>query len=269
MDKKIVKGYWKEVRQRAWKKAVDRSEIKALVPFLFVLLIAIGLGGIPVAFGWIQYAFFRDNLLANTFTGIAQIIISIYLLSKYYLEILIEIPPQMHEELGGFIKNPFHLKVYRSKRERKEGEDKWVSLEVKNTSPSENIEECFIKLINIVDLKTGNSIIEDVQNLTWSGREQNRNIEGNQPLRITADHEAVCDIARTNLSNIWGEKAYYTFWFGGQEIEKGDYLLTIIVYGVFRNHPVNYRYKFSLTYDGHKNMDIDEPILITETSGES
>lgn len=264
MDKKIVKDYWEEVRQRAWKKAVDRSEIKALVPLLFVLVVAIGLSGIPVAFGWIQYAFLRDNLFANTIAGLAQIIVSIILLLSYYLTVLIEIPPKMHEELGGFIKNPFRLTVYRSKRERKEDEDKWVSLEVKNTSPSENIEECFIKLIDIVDLKTGNSIIEDVQNLTWSGREQNKNVEGKQPLRITADHEAVCDVARTNLSDIWGEKAYYTFWFGSQKLEKGNYLLKIIVYGVFKKHPTNFQYQLSLAFDGYKNIEIGEPILIAK-----
>ena len=139
----------------------------------------------------------------------------------------------------------------------------WFHL-VKNISPSENIEECFLKLKDIVDLKTGKSIIEDVQNLTWSGREQNKEISGNQPIKIAASHDAVCDVARTNKENIWGATIHYTTWFGCQEINEGDYLLKIVAYGNFKNHPIHYTYQTVLHFDWRDKFKLDKPFLIKE-----
>ncbi len=264
MNKTHIKSYWRKVRQRAWAEAINKSGMKLIIPALAVLIVAIGLGGIPVSLGIMKYSFFNDNLVANTLTGLSQILVSLIALLISFFVFLREMPPKMYEELGGFIENPFDLEEYQSKKERKEDDDKWASILVKNISPSENIEECFLKLIDIVDSQTGKSIIEDIQNLTWSGREQNKEISGNQPIKIVASHNAVCDVARTNKENIWGDKVYYTTWFGGQKITPGKYLLRIVIYGNFKNHPIHYTYQTVLHFDQPDKFKLDKPVLIEE-----
>lgn len=266
MNKTHVKKYWRQVRQRAWQGAMNKSGMKVIMPTLFILIGAIGLAGIPVSLGIVQYSFFKDNLVANTITGLSQILISFVAFLISFFALLYKTPPEMYEKLGGFLENPFDLDEYQSKRERTDEEDKWASILVKNISPSENIEECFLKLVDIIDLETGKSTIEDVQNLSWSGREQNKDISGNQPIKIVASHDAVCDVARTNIKNIWGERVYYTTWFGEQRVNEGDYLLKIIIYGNFKGHPIHYAYQFVLHFDWKNKFKLDKPVLVPEQS---
>lgn len=261
MDKGLVTKYWKEVLRRAFEPVWKEMTMRVLIIALILLIISVGVSGIFLTLGLIQNDFFTDRV-AEAQTGISAFCVSLTVFAVLFMMGIYKAPVQMYEELGGFVENPFLLDVYQSKRERKENEDKWASIAVKNNSASENIEDCFLKLQDIVDLKTGRSVIEDVQNLTWSGKEQNKEISGNQPIRIVADHEAICDVARTNVKDLWGVRAYYTTWFGGQELNQGDYLLKIIVYGNFRTHPVHYTYQTVLHFYGGNKISIDKPNLI-------
>ena len=128
MNKAHIKNYWREVRRRAWEGAMNKSGMKVIIPILVVLIVTIGLGGIPVSLGIMKYSFFKDNLVANTLTGLSQILVSLIALLISFFVLLRETPPKMYEELGGLLENPFDLEEYQSKRERKENEDRWASI---------------------------------------------------------------------------------------------------------------------------------------------
>ena len=168
-------------------------------------------------------------------------------------------PAKIHKELGGFIENPFSLEVYHSKKQTKETDDKWVSLAVVNKSVSENIENCFLRLDDIVSKDTNKSIIEDIQKLTWSSREHNQIQHGDQPLSISASDFGVCDVARTLLEN---NTAFFTTWFGEQHIDNGLYDLTICVLGTFKKHQKCYMYRVQMMFGGKKKIQLYEPVFI-------
>jgi hypothetical protein len=167
----------------------------------------------------------------------AWLIVSITIVFYFFLTVLYE-PAKLYARLGGFVRNPFSLSVYKSKKEKEKNEAKWVSINVKNISPA-------------------------IQKLTWSAREHNKEISGNQPIRIVANNNAVCDLARTNVSGLlWEPSAYYTTWFGLQEIDSGEYSATITIYGNYQEHPIHYKYQVKLYFKKPNTIRIDEPVLI-------
>jgi hypothetical protein len=204
----------------------------------------------------------QDNIIDELILGI--MIVGMMLLI-FGIVNFIKVPPKMYEELGGFIENPFIIEVYRSKREDIEDRDKWVSLKVHNKSTSENIEECYLRLDDIVDKNTNESIIEDVQKLTWSGREHNQIQSGKQPLLIGANDFSVCDVARTKIIR---NEAYYTTWFGKQYIEPGEYKLTFSAFCTFRKHQKSYLYQAELSFDGKITIGFENPAFIKEHKNE-
>lgn len=192
----------------------------------------------------------------------AWLIVSITIVFYFFLTVLYE-PAKLYARLGGFVRNPFSLSVYKSKKEKEKNEAKWVSINVKNISPANHIEDCFLELTDIINLKTEKSVLNDIQKLTWSAREHNKEISGNQPIRIVANNNAVCDLARTNVSGLlWEPSAYYTTWFGLQEIDSGEYSATITIYGNYQEHPIHYKYQVKLYFKKPNTIRIDEPVLI-------
>ena len=151
--------------------------------------------------------------------------------------------------------------MYNSIRKLDEKRDKWALLKIQNKSTSDNIENCFLRLDDIVDKETNKSIIEDGQKLTWSNKEHNRIQSGNQPLLITANDFGVCDIARTEINR---NTSYYTTGFGHQKVKQGKYKLTLAVFGTFRKQPKSYMYQANLKYEGGNKMEIENPIFIKE-----
>jgi len=98
MDKKYIKNYWKEVRRRAWKSASDRAGIKLLISTLIILLFASAIAGFVFVLGKVEYPFFRDNLVANSITGLSQMIFSIFALLGLFVWLMYRTPPEMEKE---------------------------------------------------------------------------------------------------------------------------------------------------------------------------
>src|SRR5687767_5221527 len=167
MEKEFVRKYWREVIQRSFKPVWEEMTMRVVIVALGLLLLSVAISGFLLMLGFIPNDFFA-NRVEEAQAGLAAFGLSVAVCVVLFIRGIYKTPVQMHEELGGFIENPFLLDVYRSRRERKADEDKWASIVVKNVSVSENIEDCFLRLEDIIDLKTKKSIIEDVQNLAWS-----------------------------------------------------------------------------------------------------
>ena len=263
LDTKTIRRYWKEVLRRAIKPALGEASMRVVVIIFLIALSIFIISLILTLLGIASVPFLVDRIkeLQSISTNTLYVILALGVLVGIGIW---RAAPEMHEELGGFVENQFILDKYKSKREKSKNEDKWASIKVTNKSDFQNINDCFLKLVDIIDLENGESIIEDELNLTWSGIEQNNKIKGNQPIRIFAANHAVCDVARTSISEPFNGEAYYTTWFGGQKIEKGQYSLFIIIYGNFENHPVHYKYKTTLFFAGSNKISIDTPILIQD-----
>lgn len=98
MEKKYRGNYWKEVRRQSWKSAWNKSGMKVIIPSLVILIGAINLGGLLLMIGWVEYPFFRDNLIANFVTGLSQLLFSFVFLLSLFFWFLFQMPPVIHSK---------------------------------------------------------------------------------------------------------------------------------------------------------------------------
>lgn len=168
---------------------------------------------------------------------------------------LVYLPAKIYREQGGFIENPFEITdldpkliVLDSTSRLAATKNKWATIKVYNKSHIASIEESFIELVGILDLKTNQPIQIEKHRLTWSGRDQNRNQKGNELLTIQADSDAWCDVA---VFVHVRKAAFYTTWFGLEHmrIDPGEYRLTLKAHGRWKNHSLSYLYLAYLQFD--------------------
>jgi len=98
MNKKYLKNYWKEVCERAWKAAWERAGMKLLIPALIIILFANLITGVMFVLGKVEHTFFRDNLVANNITGLAQVFFSLFFLLSLFIWLMYRTPPEMQKE---------------------------------------------------------------------------------------------------------------------------------------------------------------------------
>ena len=71
---------------------------------VLILFGGVGLSGILFSIGLVAYPFFRDNVLANSLTGMGQVIISAIVLVWMYFRLLSQIPPKLQKDKEDIIK---------------------------------------------------------------------------------------------------------------------------------------------------------------------
>lgn len=251
MDKKLVKKYWDEVNRRAWEDAMNKSGLKLIIPTLAVLFAAVGISGIFVAVGLIKYSIFEDNLIANTITGISQVVITVFLVAFFYDRMLHETPPKMYEELGGFIEIPFAIKCHPPYPKNKD-DARWASIDIINTSRLP-VEKCYIEINDVTDSKN-NSVLDMPRNAKWSLAHGAENRTKELELFQTPK---VCDLAvavpehNVMLLETWA----------GQQLNivgKGIYNLQLTVHGLWKGQLVKKPFELVLEYKGGNVITVIE-----------
>ena len=257
MDKKQVKGYWREIRRRAWEDAMNKSGAFLLLSGgLIIFMVVVAITGILYTIGIIQYPFFIDNIVANNITGLAQVIVAIVLIAYFYEKALHEIPPKIHEELGGFLENPFSLEISEP-NSISATKKRWVSIEVKNNTENKYLTRCFVKLDNILDIdhkhKKG---VKRGKNLTLSGDEQYPNQSGDQPFNIAAKESKKVDVA---IADPKTGIAYYTHWQNQvHKIRPGAYILNLVIYGNWQDISYHPEYHVTLKFENGNFISLSD-----------
>ena len=247
MDKKDIRKYWGEVLLRAFKPAWDEITMRVLIIASFILLLTVGVSGVFLALGRIPNVVF-ENRIAEARTGASAFLVSLGVLFVLFIWGLYKVPPKMHEELGGFLENPFSLEIVPPKSISKT-KKRWVSIVVTNDTNRKFLTRCYVKLDNIFDIdhkhKKG---VKRRKNLTLSGEEQYPNQSGNQHFDIAATESKKVDVA---IADPQSQVAYYTEWQPQRnKIRPGMYILNLVVYGNWKDTSYNRRYQVTLKFEG-------------------
>lgn len=188
--------------------------------------------------------YFTIYLLVSTI-----IVIFIFGLSFYIIRAYIR-------GIGKYASIDFPLKVIPcSPLAKEENEPRWATIKVENTSPDTNIESCFLRLDEVIDLSINEKIWEIGSNLTWGFREQiqHKGEFGNETKTIVAGNYRDCDIATTHPGNT---EMHFTFWVGRFSLKEGEYRVKIRVFGRWDDKPVFRDEEFILRYDGGNTLEI-------------
>lgn len=160
MDRNDQKQYWKMVRRQAWTVAWEKAGMKVLIPVLLIILSSNALTGILLVFRWVSYPFFRDNILANSITGLSQVILSALGLFILFGWLLYDTPPRIHKEQSQRIEfleqqtSPISVQFELSSSRPKENPqgDSLVEIRIINKSNIHVIEKCKVELSEVLDL---------------------------------------------------------------------------------------------------------------------
>ena len=153
----------------------------------------------------------------------------LYVLVSFLVFALLNIlyqPAKMYDELGGFLTTPFKLVPRPPKPVGNPIDYRYASIDVKNWSGF-HIENCFLKLVWLIDLNTGKSILQnDNRKFDWGSSHSETEEKSScktQDKLLSAHDKGICDFAETRTSS--NKLARFTFWRGYQDVEPGRYEL--------------------------------------------
>lgn len=254
----LTRKYWLTVIKRAWKAAWVETDARG---WIIGLVIATGAAGLVSVLGFSnsvpENTTWIGDIINNFWVELLTTIAALAVVVSAFAFALLYIPAKIYDEQGGFVENPFRLVPVLRDDEIKSGQQVWASVKVWNGDKREEITDCFLRLDNVIEPNTGESLLHHEQRLTWSSREHNPAQSGNQPIVVTANDFRVCDIAKTISSE---SKAEFTMCSGGLTIPLGDYKLKLKVFGSWRGHQINYDYVFTLRYEGENRLRLEGPI---------
>jgi hypothetical protein len=248
----LARKYWSVVFKKAFRIAEEKTGTKGLIYAtllsVLVALVAFLLGFFNVIPEDTPYI---GEAINNAWVQLGTGIVGLGVLAIALVFSLLYVPTTLFEEQGGFLENPFDLVVIPRDSDIESGNQVWASIEVHNIDKQKSIDNCYIRLDQVIEVNSKHNLLENRQNLTWSAREHSPTQSGNQPIQITAQDFRVCDIAKTVRAH---EKIEFTMWFGTLVIGPGKYELEIRAYGNWREHPINYPYSFILEYHGQNKL---------------
>lgn len=242
----LARKYWSIVFKKAFHIAEEKTGTKGLI-YATLLSVLVAVSAFFLGF----YDVIPENTpyigeaINNAWVQLGAGVVGLGVLAIALAFSLLYVPATLFVEQGGFLENPFDLVVIPRDKDIESGNQVWASIEVHNTDKQKSIDNCYVRLDQVIEMNSKHNILENRQNLTWSAREHNPAQSGNQPIQVTAQDFRVCDIAKNVRAH---EKIEFTLWFGALVIGPGKYELEIRVYGNWREHPINYPYSFVLEY---------------------
>lgn len=249
LDTKTVRNYWCEVIRRAYKPVWDEITMRVVIIGIVLLLLVAFISGLLLFFGIISTGFYMDRA-REAQAGMDASILSAAIFLVLFLLQIYRVPAEMHDELGGFIENPFQLEA-RPPLPKYESEPRWASITVVNISPFK-IEGCFLTLDDIYD-STGKSVLLSRQRrLLWSsGEGKTRDKE----LDVLPNEPRIVDVATTSPHNI---EVTFTTWAGDQSEPRGIYDVVITAHGQWKGTYVPNKKFFTIEYSGRNILTIRE-----------
>lgn len=152
--KDYKKRYWSTVRRIAWNSAWDRAGMKAIISVLVIVILFNFFSGFLALYGWVSYPFFKENLIASSLTGLAQVILSTLVLVFLYVWLLYETPAKLDQDKSTIIK-----KLKRElKKINKELESEIVDVDVSLLSHSLDSDKVYA-LLDVVNNEKVKNII--------------------------------------------------------------------------------------------------------------
>ncbi len=225
-----------------------RAVIIICAILLLVALISWGL----LMFGRVSVPFFADRISAVQ-ACFDTMCLSVVALTVLVLVGIYRIPPEMYNEQGGFIDNPFELNA-RPPLPKNSDEFRWASITVKNITRFV-VNNSFLTLDDILD-DTGKSLIYSRQRrLSWSSGEGFDGNPVNKELDIIPNEPRICDVMTSSPEN---NSIRTTVWTGEQVFPTGIYEVVISVNGLWKDIRVNKTYHFIIEYKGGNILTIIE-----------
>lgn len=167
------------------------------------------------------------------------------------------------------LENPFEVTLLPANENYSQDDVRWASIRVYNKSSAAEIEDCFLKLTEILEIDKNVSRRFNPQKLSWSGREAK---DRNQVLPVHCNDERWCDIAMTIPREVQ-DIATFTVWFGtghqSMKIRTGKYRLTIEVHGVWQNRPIVHPYSVVLNFESKYKLMVESVEEIVKVSGQT
>jgi hypothetical protein len=161
-------------------------------------------------------------------------------------------PVRVYEDLGGFSDVPVLLTSASDSSKEQTNVEVWVSLKVENMI-NLDITDCYLRLVDAIDLDSKSSVLRTSEYLTWSSREHYDGQENSRKM-VKAKDFRVCDVAQTDSRN---NRAIFTLWFGyPQPVQIGRYILTVCVFGNCKGKPFKGTRRFQLIYSGGFDMQL-------------
>lgn len=254
----LIKKYWSIVIKKASQVAEGKTGTKALIVITIfsaaLALIAFLLGLFNIIPENTPYI---GDAINNAGVQLGMGIIGIIVFAIVFVFALIYIPAKIYDEQGGFLENPFDLVTIPHDKDIQFGKQVWASIEIHNTDKRRNIEGCYLRLDQIIEITTKKDLLQNKQNLCWSGREHNPVQSGNQPIQVTAEDFRVCDVANNIPAH---DKVEFTLWFERHFIDPGKYELAIRAYGRWMEHSINHPYYFILDYKGGNKLIMEKKV---------
>jgi hypothetical protein len=274
MEKENIKTnnwkYWKpillEALLSAWKES--RWVIKSLI----IILCVITLTGIAVTLNWLEYPFFKNNLYANTFTGLGQSIISILIVITWFIRFLYQIPPRKDMELKNDIEEKEHaLNTLNEQLSNKkiviDGVTLWVTsdvdteLRLKIKNDSHSTMAVYYALLEKVQFaeeynEKANDIPKIAENffhLLWP--DENNMFERKEP--IAAGDIAILSLAATlHNHNAFGFSTRETDRVNNNFDKPGYYIARVKIGGTFIDIGVTKTIVIVIKYKGGKEIKV-------------
>lgn len=162
------------------------------------------------------------------------------------------------------LSNPFEF-IDREPLDKKPYQARWASAEIKNNSDY-NIEECYVKLLDLIDPRNNKSIMKfNHRNFDW-GRGMNRDDDlvkrghpVQKPITITARDNAIFDVATTILND---NKIKFTFWqwHESEVLPVGKYEVIARAFGRWNKKQIYKDQSFILIYKGGNDISINKKL---------
>ncbi len=265
--KRITHKYWGRVISKGWEMIRDKIR-EGVFGVLIILSIYIA---IPYILGLgTKYSLrYFEIISPNPQSIYDDLLIGIYMLIWmiifYFASNFIVIPPVLYDEMGGFVEEPITIQPERHPEEMG-NQNYYRALKVNNDTPYE-VKECMLRLMEVIDVESSESIIRRDENLTWSNRE--RESAGDLPKTIPGHNNKICDFAgRVLIEGDTERKAFLTLAFGPtQFIPVGIYRAIVQISGKWQEQDFNYEEEMYFSYDGLKiflSSEVPEENLLKE-----
>lgn len=234
------KKYWRIIYTRAKEKSKKTNIVISILIFL-----GVSLGGFGIHWAVVGKEEALNELVAAVIYFFVGVILTRPILIACYV---ITEPAVLHEELVGFAEHPIiiHPEEYPEELGKFHY---WRSLRVENLTPID-VSNCMLRLMDVINLETGESIIRADEDLTWSNREKES--AGDLLKTIPGKLSKICDFARWDNDS---KVASFTLAFGPTQILPiGEFRATIRISGKWQDQSFNYNSDILFSFDGQRIM---------------